>query len=105
MWLVEAFEFELWCFARDREALRRRCAPRQHSGKIRLGPDRRKVDSAVVKAIGIHQSRDQAKRQVVAIDRMGGEQRPAGLELDGPETVEFDGGLPVLCKGRIGKLG
>ena len=74
MRFVEAFEFELWCFARDRKALRHRRAPRQHSGKIRPGPDRRKVDSAVVKAIGIHQSRNQAKRQVVAIDRMGGEQ-------------------------------
>src|SRR5260370_39530325 len=67
MRLVEAFEVELWRFTRHRKARRHRRAPRQHPGKIRPGPDRRKVDSAIVKAIGIHQSRDQAKRQVVAI--------------------------------------
>ena len=65
-------------------------------------PDRRKIDAAVVKAIGIDQPRDQAKRQVVAVDRMGGKQRPAGLELDGPEAVEFERGLRRSANGASG---
>ena len=54
-----------------------------------------------METVGIHQSGDQAKRQIVPIDGMGSKQRPAGLKLDGPEAVEFDRGLPVPCKGSI----
>src|SRR5260370_15362685 len=102
---VEALEFELRGGARHREALRHRRTLGQDSRKLRLHPDRRKVDPAVMKAIGIHQSRDQAKRQIVAVHRVSGKQRPAGLELDGPETVEFQRGPPAASEGRIRQLG
>ena len=103
--LIKTLEYELGRGARDRKALRHRRALRQHAGKIRLRPERREIDAAVVKAIGIHQARDQAKRQFVAIYGMGGEQRPAGLKLDGPEAVELDRGLPCLRKRRVRELG
>src|SRR5258708_25695925 len=64
--LVEALEFELRCGARDRETLRHRRALPQHSRKIRLQPDRREIDATVMKTIGIHQARNQTKRQVAA---------------------------------------
>ena len=58
----------------------------------------------VVEAIGIDQSGNQVKRQIIAIDGMGRKQRPAWLYLDGPETVELDGGLRALGKRRARKL-
>src|SRR3981081_4022289 len=103
--LSETFEYEFRRGARNRKTLRHRRTFRQHARKFRLGPDRREINAAVMKAIGVHQAGDQAKRQLVAIERVRGEQRPAGLQLDGPETVELDGGLSLPCKWRIRKLG
>jgi hypothetical protein len=102
--LIEALEFQVRCGARHREALRHGRAFRQHAGKVRLCPDRREIDAAVMEAIGIHQSRDQAKRQIVPVDGMGGKQRPAGLEFDGPEAVELERGLAFFGKRRFCEL-
>src|SRR5487761_2022081 len=102
--LVKALEHELRGGARHREDLRHRRTLRQHAAKIRLRPDTRKIDPAVVNAIGVDESRDQSERQIVAIDGMGSKQRPAGFKLDGPEAVEFDCGLPAFCKWRPCKL-
>src|SRR3981081_120917 len=102
--LIKTLEFERWSRARNGKALRHRRALWQHSRKIGLRPDTREIDAAVMKAIGIDQSRNQTKRQPIAIHGVGGEQRPAGLELDGPKTVEFERRLAPSCKRRIRKL-
>ena len=105
MSFIKTLEFKLRGGARNRKTLRHRRALGQHAGKIGRSPDAREIDAAVMKAIGIHQSRNQAKRQVIAIHRVRGEQRPTGLKLDGPEAVEFDRGLPFPGKGSIRELG
>src|ERR1700757_4062435 len=103
MRVIKAFEDELRGLARHRKALRNRRPLREHAGKITRRPHGWKIDAAIVEKIGIDQPRDQAEWQIVAIDGMGGEQRPAGLELDRPEAVELDGGFSV-GKRRIRKL-
>src|ERR1700734_3948157 len=93
MRLIEACKLQFEIRAWYRKDLRHRRALRQHAGKIRLGPDCGEIDAAVVEQICIHQSRDQAKRKIVAVDGMRCKQRPSAFEFDGPEAVELDRGL------------
>src|ERR1700722_16221050 len=102
--LIETFEFEFCRSARHCEDLRHRRALRQHTGELRLRPDRRKIDAAIVETISVDQSRDRAKWQIVAVDGMGCKQRPARLKLDGPEAVELDRRPSVTRERRIRKL-
>src|SRR3979490_803959 len=104
MRLIETFEFKLRGVARHRKDLRNRRALRQHAGELRFRPDRRKIDAAIVETIGVDQSRDRAKWQIVAVDGMGCKQRPAWLEFDGPEAVELDRRLSISRERRIRKL-
>src|SRR5581483_7997202 len=54
--LVESFEHQLRIAARDGKALRDRRALLEHAGKILVGPQRRKIDAAVVEEIGSDQA-------------------------------------------------
>src|SRR6516164_7984163 len=101
--IVKTFEDKLRGLARHGKTLCNRRALRERSRKIVLHPHRRKIDAAIMEEIGIDQSRDQAKRQVTAIDGMDRKQRPAGLKLEGPKSVEFERGASV-GKRCIGKL-
>jgi hypothetical protein len=51
------------------------------------------VDTDFIEAIGIDQAGDGTERQVIAVDRVHRRQRPARLQLDGPEAVELDARL------------
>src|SRR5712672_2765963 len=88
--IIKGLEHELRRFTRYGKTLRHRRALFENAGKIGLCPYGRKVDAAVVKSVGVDQTRNEAEWQIIAVDGMRCEQRPAGLELDGPETVELD---------------
>src|SRR5579871_1151730 len=103
MGVIKTLEHELRRLARDRKTLRDRRTLCEHAREVRVFPYGRKIDAAVMKAIGIDQPRDQAKWKVVAIDGMGRKQRPARLELDRPKTVELDRRLAV-GEWRVWKL-
>src|SRR5262249_32700891 len=92
MHVIERLEYELRTLARHGKTLRHRRALRQHAGKVRRGPDRREIDAAVMKAVGVDEARNRTERQVVAIDRMSREQGPAVVAFDGPEAIELDRG-------------
>ena len=86
----QVLEHQRHRFAGDRETLRNRRSRRQNALETLVGPGGGKQDSDRVEAIGIDHAGQRAERQVVAIDRMRGEQRIAGFEFDGPEAVELD---------------
>ena len=77
MHCVKHFEFELVIATRNGEALRDRRALLQDAGKLCRRPNSRKVDAAIVKAIGIDETSDQAERKIVTVDRVCRKKRPA----------------------------
>ena len=85
----ESLELKLERLAQNREALRDRGASGQHAFEIRIRPNGGKQDADIGEAVAIHDSGQQAKRQIYPVHWMRGEERIARLELDRPEAVEF----------------
>src|SRR5450755_4987428 len=87
-----------------RQALRHRCALRQHTVEPGIMPVRRKIHRAVVEGVAIDETGDRRKWQVGAIDRVGEQDRVARRRFDGPEIVEFDDEAVLVEERRAGNL-
>src|SRR5215510_2105115 len=77
---------------------------RQYAVECRIAPVGGKVDEIVLVAIRIDEAGQGLKRQILAIDRVGDEQRIARRQLDGPEVHEFDEEAVLLEKGSADDL-
>src|SRR5258708_5087607 len=67
---IEHFKFEPVVRTGHGEAMRDWCTLGQDAGKIRRRPNPRKIDTTIVKAVGINEARDQSKREIGAVDRV-----------------------------------
>src|SRR5262245_747601 len=73
-----------------RDALRDRCPFRKHTPEGGVAPVRWKIDEIVLVEISVDEPGECYEWQVVAIDRVGDEQRIAGRRFDRPEIIELD---------------
>ena len=87
-----------------RQALRHRCALRQHTVEPGIMPVRREIDRVVMECVAIDKTGERGERQVGAIDRVGEQHRIARRCFDGPEIVEFDDEAVVIEEWRAGDL-
>src|SRR4029453_12066592 len=69
-----------------------------------VAPARRKIDEIVLVEISVDQPGQRQEREVVAIDRMGDQQRIAWRRFNGPEVIELDDKGVVLEQRRAGDL-
>src|SRR5689334_14628292 len=74
MLLIKAFKDEFRRLPRHGKTLRDWRALRKNADKLRVGPHGREIDAAIEEPIGIDKPGHGAKRQLHAIDRMGGKQ-------------------------------
>src|SRR5215467_11728897 len=90
--------------ALDWQALRDGRALRQYSIECCIAPMRREVDEIVAVVVRINEPGQGDERQVVAVERMGNEQRIARRHFEGPEIGEFDEKAVFLVERRSGHL-